>query len=138
MNKKDKLVPAIIILAILITATLIFYLRFFIGGDEDSWIVNKEGIWIKHGNPLETPNYVLEQQEAISCSSILYFQKKNEGMNFSSQCLGNCGNYSVDIVHIPRVSSEDDKTENQCADYLNGVTRYFIELDKNGAIVRIV
>ena len=30
---------------------LIFFLRFVIGGNEDSWICNEKGGWIKHGNP---------------------------------------------------------------------------------------
>src|SRR3989344_3308914 len=30
---------------------LIFFLRFVIGGNEDSWICNEKGDWIKHGNP---------------------------------------------------------------------------------------
>lgn len=29
----------------------IFFIRFFIGGNEDSWICDKQGNWIKHGHP---------------------------------------------------------------------------------------
>lgn len=43
-------------------------LRGFSG--EDSWIKDSNGIWIKHGNPSETPDYVLEQQKALlNCAS---------------------------------------------------------------------
>ena len=109
----------------------------FIRFNEDSWIKDIKGVWIKHGSPSETPNYVIEQQEIISCSLNLYNQKKNEGMNFSSQCLGKCDDYAVDIVHIPRISA-DDEIENQCSDYLNRKVNHFIELDKDGNIIRIV
>lgn len=39
-------------------------------------------------------------------------------------------------MNVPR-NEEDGKNENQCRDYKNGMTKHFIELDKNGAIVRI-
>jgi len=71
----------------------------------------------------------------------LYQQKKAQGMEFSSQCLGtiyvNGIGYVVDIVHVPR-SKEDNKIENQCQDYREGKVSHFIELDKNGEIVRII
>ena len=71
-----------------------------------------------------------------SCAVGLYEKAKQEGMNFSSQCLGTCGDFAVDIVHVPR-NKEDDKPENQCNEYLQGKVTKFIELDKEGAIVRI-
>lgn len=106
-------------------------------GGEDSWIKDDRGVWIKHGYPSETPEHVLEQQEIIDCTLQLYQQKKTEGIEFSSQCLGNCGDYAVDIVHVPR-SQEDNLIENQCEDYRVGKVNYFIELDKDGNIVRVV
>lgn len=39
-----------IILALLAGVMLVLFVRFFIGGDEDTWIC-KDGQWIKHGNP---------------------------------------------------------------------------------------
>ncbi len=66
----------------------------------------------------------------------MYHEKKNSGMNFSSQCIGVCGNYAVDIVHVPR-NEEDNLQENQCEDYREGKVSRFIELDKDGNIVRI-
>lgn len=59
--KKGFLIAGIILLLI----ATIFFIRFVIGGNEDSWIKNENGIWIKHGNPTETPNYVIKQQKAI-------------------------------------------------------------------------
>jgi hypothetical protein len=65
--------------------------------------------------------------------------KKNKinNINFSSQCLGNCYNYVVDISHNPRLE-EDDLKENQCPDYLSGKLKHFIELDPEGRLIRIV
>ena len=58
-------------------------------------------------------------------------------MNFSNQCLGTCENYAVDIVHVPRIE-DDNKIENQCLEYREGKIKHFIELDRDGNIVRIV
>ena len=102
---------------------------------EDSWIKDSRGVYIKHGVPSVIPDYVLEQQNAISCAGGLYNQKKGE-MNFNSQCLGTCGDFAVDIIHVPR-NSEDDKIENQCLYFRSGKVGHFIELDKNGKIVRV-
>jgi len=101
---------------------------------EDDWIKNENGIWVKHGNPTETPNEVLEQQETINCAYDLFDNFKEE---INSQCLGICGNYSVDLVNVPR-TSEDSLVANQCWDYIEGKTSNFIELDKEMNVVRIV
>lgn len=81
------------------------------------------------------------QQEIINKAKVLYNQKKSEGMQFNSQCLGVIsgvkGDYVVDIVHVPR-SDEDNLIENQCEAYRNKEVSNFIELDKDGNIVRIV
>ena len=122
---------------ILIVILTVGFTMIFRPGGEDSWIKDNRGIWIKHGVPYETPDYVIEQQQIINQALSLYEQRKSEGMEFSSQCLGVVGNYAVDIVHIPR-NEDDNKIENQCEAYRNGEVTYFIELDKEGNIVRIV
>lgn len=76
------------------------------------------------------------QPEHVVCALNLYNQAKDSGMIFSSQCLGVCGDYAVDVVHTPR-EEIDDQTENQCEDYINGNVNHFIELDHSGNIVRI-
>jgi len=129
-----KLHWTLIVIVILVVVWI--FVRFFIGGNEDSWIQDDRGVWIKHGVPYETPDYVIEQQDAISCAINLYDAAK-VSMEFSSQCLGTCGNFVVDIVHVPR-SSEDNLVENQCEAYRNGDVTHFIELDKDGNIVKIV
>ncbi len=123
-------------IVVLFFVILLLFLRSFNGG-EDNWIKDSKGIYVKHGNPFNIPDYVEDQQKAIICSNSLYDKEKNKSAEFNSQCLGTCLDYSVDIVHIPR-TSEDNKIENQCADYRNGITKSFIELDRNGEIVRVV
>lgn len=125
----------LIVLAVLVVGWL--FLRFVIGGDEDSWIKNEKGEYVEHGKPAVMPDYVKEQQDAVLCAFELYQQAKQEGMDFSSQCLGTCGNYVVDIVHVPR-GEENNKAENQCEDYRSGKASRFIELDSEGNIFRIV
>jgi hypothetical protein len=71
----------------------------------------------------------------------LYNQKKAGGMEFNSQCLGTIEidgiGYAVDIVHVPR-TQEDNLSENQCEDYRNRKVSHFVELDKDGNVVRVV
>lgn len=121
-----------IVAVILLIAGIFFLIRGFSG--EDSWIKDSRGVYVKHGNPSSTPDYVLEQQEAINCS-LNKFNNFTEEKN--SQCLGTCDDYAVDIVHVPR-TKEDDLAENRCDEYKNGNVSQFIELNSDGEIVRIV
>jgi hypothetical protein len=125
----------LIIIGILIIGWI--FVRFVIGGSEDDWIKDDKGVWIKHGVPSGTPGYVIEQQQIIEQALALYEQKKAEGMEFSSQCLGVVIDYAVDIVSVPR-SVEDNMVENQCESYRSGEVTHFIELDEDGNIVRII
>lgn len=109
----------------------------FLRGNEDSWIKDVRGVYIKHGNPASRSYEAEIQQNIITCSLLLYDNKKAEGIVFNSQCLGECGDYAVDIVHVPR-DDIDNLAENQCADYATGKLGHFIELDKGGEIVRII
>ncbi len=127
----------LVLVVIAVLAVVWFAVRFIIGGSEDDWIKDEKGAYVKHGAPSETPGYVKEQQDAVSCALNLYNQEKNKGTEFESQCLGTCGNYAVDIVHVPR-TSEDNLAENQCPDYREGKVSKFIELDKDGNIAGIV
>jgi hypothetical protein len=65
-----------IILVIILLIVGLLFVRFVIGGDEDSWIKDENGIWIKHGNPSTTPDYVLEQQKAIRDNQTTYNSSK--------------------------------------------------------------
>jgi hypothetical protein len=108
----------------------------FLRGNEDSWIKDARGVYVKHGNPASVPDYVTEQQNVTSCAIELYNKARDEGAVFNSQCLGACGDYAVDVVHVPR-NDVDNLVENQCADYTTGKLKHFIELDNDGEIVRI-
>jgi hypothetical protein len=130
MKKKNLYwIVGIIILIIIFIAIF----RGFSG--EDDWIKDSSGAWIKHGNPSNIPSYVLESDTA-QCALNLYQSASTMNMQFNSQCLGTCENYSIDIVHVPR-NSDDNLPENQCSDYKNGLTNHFIELDKDGNVIRI-
>lgn len=120
-----------------ILAAVLVAIVFLIRLPEDDWIKDSRGVWIKHGVPAKIPDYVLEQQEAIDCAENLYNSEKEKRAEFNSQCLGVCGNYAVDIVSVPR-SEPDDLEGNQCEDFRDGKVNYFIELDKNGKIVRVI
>ena len=127
--KKSYLIAGIIILFLIGWV----FVRFVLGGGEDDWIRDDRGVYVMHGNPSEIPNYVKEQQEAITCALNKF---DNFAEEISSQCLGTCGDYAIDIVHVPR-EDEDNLVENQCEDYGSGKVQYFIELNGNGEIVRI-
>ena len=104
---------------------------------EDSWIKDERGVYVKHGNPSETPDYASIQMEVIECANDLYNNSRDEGLVFGSQCLGTCWDYAVDVVNVPR-TAEDNLAENQCADYIEGKASHFVELDSDGNIIRIV
>jgi hypothetical protein len=120
---------------IIVVILIILFFMFFRFGGEDSWIKDSRGVWIKHGIPSKTPDYVLAQQEIINCALDKFNNFTGE---INSQCLGVCNEeYAVDIVHVPR-TEEDNLIENQCSDFREGKVSHFIELDKEGGVVRIV
>ena len=100
------IVGIILIILIVVTSTLMI-LRW----DEDDWIQDSRGVWIKHGQPSKIPEYVSEQQNAIDSALRLYSELILAKTEINSQCLGVAGDYAVDIVHVPR-SVEDDLAEN--------------------------
>jgi hypothetical protein len=131
MKKKRKFFITALIFLILTFVILI------LRSPEDDWIKDSRGVWVEHGAPSSIPDYVTEQQNAISCANNLYKDEKDKGIVFESQCLGSCYDYAVDIVHAPR-TAEDNLVDNQCDAYRNAIVNHFIELDKDGNIVRIV
>jgi hypothetical protein len=131
VDKKIIFISIGVIAFLLILAIVFLLLR----GNEDDWIMDSRGVWIKHGSPLNTPDYILIQQQSIVCALALYNKSLPETL--SSQCLGSCDKYAVDIVHVPR-TAEDDLEKNQCEAFRRGQLTHFIELDKDGNIVRIV
>ena len=126
------IIVLIVILALIVCGVFFAVSKF----KEDSWIKDSKGLYVMHGNPDSVPDDVKVQQNALGCAGELYVAEGLKYVNFSSQCLGTCGNYAVDIVHVPR-TSEDDLKENQCSDYLDGKVKHFIELNSQGQVVRI-
>lgn len=108
-------------------------------GDEDTWIKDNRGVYVKHGHPANTPAEVTKQQELIVKAQAKYQALKSSGQDLSNgPCLGIIADdWVADLVHSPR-ESVDDQTENQCAEFRNGQAHHFIELDlNNGDVVRI-
>lgn len=79
-----------------------------------------------------------EADTAINQAKMLYQDKIKRGEDISTgPCLSNAliPNWVVDIAHSPR-QSLDDLAENQCAAFLEGSARHFVELDTNGNLIR--
>lgn len=130
----------IIIGVVLVLVVLVIFLR----EEEDSWIKDERGVWIKHGNPSETPEEVAIQHNLLDKVEMMYNIRESEIAGNPSMCLGTLQDfhglgesYVIDIVNVPR-TEEDNLEENQCTDYLSGKVTNFIELDKDGNVVRIV
>lgn len=113
-----------------------FIFRVFAGGSEDNWIKDSKGVYVPHGHPASVPDNVRKQHDALDCVLKLYLNNKTES-GYNSECLGECMDYAVDVVNVPR-SVEDDLKENQCASYLNGEVKNFIEIDGKGNVMRVV
>lgn len=131
-----KIIIAIIVVVVVIIAFLRFN-PFSSNGKEDNWIKDSKGIYIKHGTPAETPDYVQEQEIVLGCAKNIFYSFNMTKTPIFSQCLGVCKDYAVDIVNVPRIA-EDDLVQNQCEEYRRGLVSHFIELDKNGEVVRVV
>lgn len=132
MKRTPYLILAIIVAVILI----VIGLRGF--SNEDNWIKNSRGVWIKHGNPASTPPEVENQQKQIEAAQTLYTYTKSTGKDLTNgPCLGKADEDTVvDIAHNPRQSIDDNPT-NQCPDFREGKAKHFIELDLTGEIIRI-
>jgi hypothetical protein len=129
--KKIYLIPTVIVIIFIVLALLL-------RGDEDNWIKDNRGVWIKHGNPAKIPEDVLKQQLLILEAYGLYSDAvKNKTDLINGPCLGNAEyNWVVDIVHNPRTDVDNQK-ENQCNDYINGNAKHYIELDTDGKLIKV-
>lgn len=80
----------------------------------------------------------ISDDSAISQKAVELYQKtKEQGADFSNgPCLGTIDYYAIDIAHIPR-EVVDEKSENQCPDYINGKLKHFVELTPFGTIIRV-
>ncbi len=88
-----------------------------------------------------TPGSISQSEidTAVAQAQYFYRQKKMRGEDFSNgPCLTNdlLPGWVLDIVHNPRVEI-DDFSQNQCAAFLEGRAKHFVELDPEGSLVRI-
>lgn len=124
----------ILIIGISICILIILAIFIYLRAEENYWIQDSKGVWIKHGSPLKTPEEVLTQQRIIICAKDLYSKFPKE--NISSQCLGSCDNYAVDLVNNPKIE-EDSFEKNLCESIVRGQLTRVIEMDKEGNIITI-
>ena len=110
---------------VIISIVLLIVLFFIFSKDSNSY-----------ENGLQNPK-ISSQDLALLDAKLLYDEKKLESENFTSECLGVVRGYAVDVVNSPR-DSQDDLPDNQCQEFLNGEVDKFIELDREGNLVRIV
>ncbi len=99
---------------------------------------NKTQTLTSTDSPVQDFNKETEKNTAVEQAKILFDQKKEEGLDFSSgPCLSEeiIPGWSVDIAHDPR-SAEDERAENQCAYYINKQTRHLVEMDLSGNFIR--
>jgi hypothetical protein len=107
-------------------------------GNVGRWVRDERGVWIADGEPIEKPAEVRQQEYIIREATLAYSVVKDQGKDLSTgPCLGMIfQDWVADIVHAPR-EAIDEKTENQCPDYLQGNATHFIELSLEGGVVRI-
>ena len=90
-------------------------------------------------NTQESKPSKIEQETAINQAKLLYKHTKENGQDLSNgPCLSNAlmKDWVLDIVHNPR-QVIDDLPQNQCAAYIEGSARHFVELDLDGNLIRI-
>jgi hypothetical protein len=80
-----------------------------------------------------------EVDSAVNQAKKVYLQKKEQGIDLTDgPCLTNdlLPDWVVDIVHNPR-QTIDNLPENQCAAFMEGRAKHFVELDSSGNVVRV-
>lgn len=111
------------VLLLLLTLTVIIFASYF------TLAVNT-----RESKPSKT-----EQETAINQAKLLYKHARQRGQDLSDgPCLSNAlmPGWVLDIAHNPR-SPVDDLPQNQCAAYIEGSTRHFVELDLDGSLIRV-
>ena len=76
---------------------------------------------------------------AVNFAQRLYQEKRMRGEDLSTgPCLSNAlrPGWVADLVHNPRAPN-DDLPQNQCASYIEGSAKHFVELDLEGRLVRV-
>jgi hypothetical protein len=98
---------AIVFVVLIAIAAIILYIRFGLGGPEDSWLCDKNGNWIKHGNPsypspvVSCDNKVLLPNNKDDCLARNGIWQKQGPEPFES-----CNRKAVDRGNLCRDNSE--------------------------------
>lgn len=94
-------------------------------------------------NAKEAPDYTPgrwpEADTAINQASNVFSSTKALGTDLSDgPCLSNAllPGWVADVAHNPR-EAIDDLPQNQCATYLEGSAKHFVELDLEGNLIRV-
>lgn len=80
-----------------------------------------------------------ENDKAVGQARALYELKKDARVDFTDgPCLSNdlLNGWVLDLVHKPRIAS-DNLAENQCAAYLEGRAKHYVEMDLEGNIIKV-
>lgn len=80
-----------------------------------------------------------EADRAVNQALVLFRESKRNNMDLTGgPCLSDAliPGWVADIVHKPR-SSVDNLPENQCPSYLRGSSKHFVEIDTEGAVIRV-
>ena len=81
-----------------------------------------------------------ERDRAVAAAARAFEQAKEEGVDFTDgPCIADpleaMPNWVVDVAHDPRQDVDDDPA-NQCASYRSGEADHFVELDRDGNLIR--
>ena len=91
----------------------------------------------QESSPSASPASFSSEDEILKNALNLYIQKKQAGLDFTNgPCLGKIADdWVLDIAHNPR-QPIDDRSQNQCPEFLDGSSHHFIELDPSGNLIR--
>lgn len=109
-------------------------------------VVSLAIVYVHETNPFNAPiegNYRPglddEIDNAVKKAMDVYKTRKEAGEEFETgPCLSNdlLPDWVVDIAHNPR-QALDNLPENQCAAFIEGRAKHFVELDLEGEVIRI-
>jgi len=129
------------ILAILVSILLVIFAVFLIQSTKNPKTEATESL----SSPLaqeatssaEETDFFSNNEDILKNALNLYIQKKAQEIDMKDgPCLGLIAtDWVLDIAHNPR-QAVDEKSENQCPEFISGQAHHFIELDPNGKLIR--
>lgn len=121
-----------------IVGFIIFFIAAYLLSVHDPVVAPTTHEATQESTPATVPPSFKGNEDTFKNALNLFIQKKQEGVDMTSgPCLGSVGDdWVLDIAHNPRVP-EDDKPQNQCADFKSGKVHHFIEFDPDGKLIRL-